>query len=54
MPVYEFSCQDCRKDFALVQTVVEHEHTTARCPICNGTNVVRKWTDVYAVTSKKS
>lgn len=54
MPVYEFCCRDCQKDFVLVQTIVEHEHTTARCPTCNGTNVDRKWSDVYAVTSKKS
>ncbi|HSL23098.1 MAG TPA: FmdB family zinc ribbon protein [Vicinamibacterales bacterium] len=54
MPVYEFYCRDCKKDFVLVHSITEHEHTSARCPTCNGTNVDRKWTEVYAVTSKKS
>ncbi len=54
MPIYEYFCKDCHKDFMLVQTMTEHEHTTPRCPSCEGTNVERKWSEVFAVTSKKS
>ena len=54
MPVYEFHCRDCQKDFVLVQSISNHEHTPPKCPECGGTNVDRKWSGVYAVTSKKS
>lgn len=54
MPIYEFRCRDCQKTFEMVQSVAEHEKASARCPHCNGTNVDRVLSRVYAVTSKKS
>lgn len=54
MPIYEYRCRDCQKTFEMVQTVAQHEADSARCPDCNGTNVDRVMSQVYAVTSKKS
>lgn len=54
MPIYEFRCRDCEKTFETVQSVAQHETTSARCPHCQGTNVERIMSQVYAVTSKKS
>ncbi|HXH06688.1 MAG TPA: zinc ribbon domain-containing protein [Vicinamibacterales bacterium] len=54
MPVYEFYCRDCQKPFELVQSMSEHSSAETKCPGCGGKNVERRWTSVYAVTSKKS
>jgi putative FmdB family regulatory protein len=54
MPVYEFQCRDCQKTFERTQTVAEHETASVQCPHCNGTNVDRMVSHVYAVTGKKS
>jgi putative FmdB family regulatory protein len=54
MPVYEFRCNDCRKKFTLVKSVKESS-STAKCPKCGKRKAVeRVWSQVYAVTSKKS
>jgi len=55
MPVYEFRCGDCRKAFSLVKTIKEYETSTVKCPKCGKRKpVVRVWSQVYAVTSRKS
>jgi putative FmdB family regulatory protein len=54
MPVYEFHCRPCKKDFELVLTVSEYDRQKIKCPHCGGTKVERIWSRVFAVTSKKS
>ncbi|MDH3402242.1 MAG: zinc ribbon domain-containing protein [Acidobacteriota bacterium] len=54
MPVYEYSCVKCGKDFERVETVSDHGHKKVRCPACKSTRIERRWSRVHAVTSKKS
>ncbi len=41
MPIYEYHCQDCRKDF---ETIVLSQGSAAEvvCPQCGGKNVKKK------------
>lgn len=54
MPLYEFYCRDCQKSFEVHESMTEHGKTPVKCPGCGSANVERRWTSVYAVTSKKS
>lgn len=54
MPLYEFYCRDCQKTFEREEPISEHGKTPVTCPSCKSANVERRWTSVYAVTSKKS
>ncbi len=55
MPVYEYRCSDCRKAFTLIKSIKEYETQTVKCPKCGKRKgVERVWSQVYAVTSKKS
>jgi putative FmdB family regulatory protein len=55
MPVYEFRCNDCRKAFELVKSIKDYDSGTVKCPKCGKRKgVERIWSQVYAVTSKKS
>jgi putative FmdB family regulatory protein len=53
MPVYEFTCQDCHKNFEVVRHIADAAIQPA-CPGCGSTNVERAFSSVFAVTSKKS
>jgi putative FmdB family regulatory protein len=54
MPVYEFVCRKCRKKFEVVGTVAEYDPKKVKCPKCKSRSVERRWSRVFAVTSKKS
>lgn len=54
MPTYEYSCQDCRKRFQIVESIGEHDPKAARCPKCRSRNVKRIWDTVRVHTSRKS
>jgi putative FmdB family regulatory protein len=53
MPVYEFVCRDCQKPFETVRPVSE-VNTTPACPACGSSRVDRTYSQVYAITSRKS
>jgi len=53
MPVYDYLCHDCHKEFERVLTLTEHEGQVA-CPYCGSKNVEQRWVEFYAVTAKKS
>jgi putative FmdB family regulatory protein len=53
MPVYEFVCRDCQKPFEIIRPISQAS-SEVKCPSCGSTNVTRKYSQVYAVTSKKS
>lgn len=54
MPVYEFTCRDCHKDFEVIRTLSELTSGVLTCPHCGSKNIERTWSSIYAITSKKS
>ncbi len=54
MAIYEFYCRKCKREFEVERSVSSYDATKIRCPKCKGKQVERRWTSVFAVTSKKS
>jgi putative FmdB family regulatory protein len=55
MPVYEYMCKDCSKDFVVFLSIKELEaKPKIKCPHCGSDNAQRKITGFFAKTSKKS
>ena len=54
MPVYEFVCLKCRKEFTLTLPLREYEKGDFRCPHCKSRSVEQLVTTCEVVTSKKS
>ncbi|HUJ95947.1 MAG TPA: zinc ribbon domain-containing protein [Terriglobales bacterium] len=53
MPVYDYICNDCHKEFEVVLTLSEHDKPIT-CPKCGSKNVEQEAAAFFAVTSKKS
>lgn len=55
MPMYEYRCHDCGKEFSVVESLRQHEtpHEVS-CVGCGGGNVERLWSEVAVETSRKS
>jgi putative FmdB family regulatory protein len=54
MPVYEYVCRGCSKEFEVVQPISEFDPKKVKCPECGSRKVERRWSRVVAITSKKS
>lgn len=54
MPIYDYRCNDCGRDFVVIESLKEHETAKPVCPDCSGTNVRRVIGGVHVKTSKKS
>jgi putative FmdB family regulatory protein len=54
MPNYEFVCNACKKTFAKVLHLAEHDTEKTACPYCGSQEVEQSWSVFSAVTSKKS
>jgi putative FmdB family regulatory protein len=54
MPVYDYLCNDCHKEFEKVLTLNEHEKDKVVCPHCGSKNVEQEVKAFFAVTSRKS
>lgn len=54
MPVYEFQCQECGKEFSLTLTLKEREAGGLRCPGCNSTHLEPLMAGFFAKTARKS
>jgi putative FmdB family regulatory protein len=54
MPLYEYRCQECKKEFSRVLTLKEYERGDVECPGCKSKKVEQKPATFFAVTSKKS
>lgn len=54
MPVYEFVCLDCRKEFDVVKSMNEFNAKSVKCPKCGSKKLDRLWSSVFVETSKKS
>ena len=54
MPMYEFTCKNCKKTFTLTISLAEYEKAKFTCPKCKGKKVEQRFAPFFAVTSKKS
>ena len=54
MPVYDFLCTACGKEFALTLRIAEYDKHDAACPHCQSREVERAVTSVEVVTPRKS
>jgi putative FmdB family regulatory protein len=54
MPLYEFHCNACDKEFTLVVSVHDYEKKDFSCPSCSSKDVERVIEAVGVITSKKS
>jgi putative FmdB family regulatory protein len=55
MPLYEFICRACGKEFEVVQTLSEHGKARPTCPSCHSKNQVEpELSRFFAQTSRKS
>lgn len=54
MPMYEYKCQTCGKDFLVVQSLKEHSSGPPFCPACKSQEVTQVLTTFTAKTDRKS
>ena len=54
MATYEYECQDCGHEFAVIESLAQHGHKRPTCPRCRSTGVERVYTPFYAKTIRKS
>ncbi len=54
MPVYEFLCSKCKKEFTLTLRLEEYERHEIACPHCRSKQVEQAVTGFSVVTSRKS
>ncbi len=55
MPIYEYTCQECKRDFVIVLSIKELEaRPVVQCPNCKCDKVEKKYSGFTAMTSKKS
>jgi len=55
MAYYDYECRDCRKNFTMQQTFVEHDrHPKVKCPKCGSQHIEQLVRAVHVQTSKKS
>jgi len=54
MPVYEYVCLNCNKEFSEMKPVSAYDPKAVKCPKCNSKKVEQRWSSVSVETSKKS
>jgi len=54
MPVYDYSCRDCGREFIVVESLKDHETAKPQCPECSSSNVKRVIAGVHVQTGKKT
>lgn len=54
MPIYDFQCQKCGKEFNLVLTLKQYEQKQFACPACQAKEVEQLITSTQVITSRKS
>jgi putative FmdB family regulatory protein len=54
MPMYDFVCRKCGKEFAEIMPVSELDKRQVACPACGSTDVQHIVTSVHTITKKKS
>jgi putative FmdB family regulatory protein len=54
VPLYEFKCQKCGKEFTLAISLRQYEQKEFACPACQSKEVEQLITSAQVITSKKS
>ena len=54
MPIYEFQCQDCGKEFSITLSLKERETGGIECPGCKSKRLEPLMAGFFAKTSRKS
>jgi putative FmdB family regulatory protein len=54
MPVYEYACLECGKEFTLLLSVVDRDRKAVRCPDCKSDRIEQLVTTCEVVTGRKS
>ena len=54
MPVYEFKCNSCGRNFEIAESLREHDKHEEKCPECQSEDIERVLGTVSVQTSKKS
>ncbi len=54
MPLYDYVCKTCHKEFEVALTLKEHEEGRVQCPKCGSKKTEQEPAVFYAVTSRKS
>jgi putative FmdB family regulatory protein len=54
MPVYEFRCNACGKEFQVIESIKDYDPKKVKCTKCGSSRVERVWSEVHVITSKKS
>ncbi len=54
MPMYDFKCKKCGKEFLLARTLKQQESGPPFCPSCKSKRVDKVFTGFMAKTSRKS
>ena len=54
MPVYEYRCEKCERDFSVEMSISEYSREKVTCPNCNSPDVKRQISVFQTITSKKS
>ena len=51
MPIFEYQCASCRKEF---EVLVRHSSPAPACPVCNGTDLRKKLSAFATITGASS
>ena len=54
MPIYEYRCEACQKEFTVTQSMAEHDLRQNRCPDCGSDQITQLFSPFFAQTSRKS
>lgn len=54
MPVYEYRCKECNKEFTVTMSISEKESKKVTCPSCKKESVEQLITPFMTKTSRKS
>jgi len=55
MPIYEYTCHDCKRRVSLLwRSFADAEERSATCPRCGGTNLTRLMSRVAVLRSEES
>ncbi|MCG6929652.1 MAG: zinc ribbon domain-containing protein [Desulfofustis sp.] len=54
MPVYDYRCEKCDRDFSLEMKISDYTKKKISCPKCKSKKVKRQISSFQTITSKKS
>jgi putative FmdB family regulatory protein len=54
MPVYEYHCDNCRREITVTLPIREHDKSVPACPQCGGRDLQPLVSTFFSQTSRKS